>query len=76
MELLFYTRDLGYVTVDEFYFKDPTSNNFVLVNNDFCLLKLIEDLGNGDFLDLYVEHVVDEVEVVKDGVLQVIFVGQ
>lgn len=51
-----------------FYFKDPTSNNFVLVDNDFSLLKLIDDLGDGNFLDLYVEHVVDELEVVKDGV--------
>jgi len=68
MELLFYTRDLGYVTVGGFYFKDPTTNNFVLVDNDFSLLNLIKDLGDGDFLDLYVQHVVDEVEVIKDGV--------
>ncbi|KAG5598643.1 hypothetical protein H5410_030013 [Solanum commersonii] len=68
MELLFYTRDLGYVTVGGFYFKDPTTNNFVLVDNDFSLLNLIKDLGDGDLLDLYVQHVVDEVEVIKDGV--------
>ncbi|KAG5583075.1 hypothetical protein H5410_053702 [Solanum commersonii] len=68
MELLFYTRDLGYVTVGGFYFKDPTTNNFVLVDNDFSLLNLIKDLGDGDFLDLYVEYVVDEVEIIKDGV--------
>ncbi|KAG5603423.1 hypothetical protein H5410_034793 [Solanum commersonii] len=68
MELLFYTRDMGYVTVGGFYFKDPTTNNFVLVDNDFSLLNLIKDLGDGDFLDLYVEHVVDEVEIIKDGV--------
>ncbi|KAH0694146.1 hypothetical protein KY285_021243 [Solanum tuberosum] len=68
MELLFYTRDLGYVTVGGFYFKDPTTNNFVLVDNDFSLLNLIKDLGDSDFLDLYVQHVVDEVEVIKDGV--------
>ncbi|WMV16679.1 hypothetical protein MTR67_010064 [Solanum verrucosum] len=68
MELLFYTRDLRYVTVGGFYFKDPTSNNFVLVDNDFSLLNLIKDLGDGDFLDLYVRHVIDEVEIIKDGV--------
>ncbi|KAH0636523.1 hypothetical protein KY289_036438 [Solanum tuberosum] len=68
MELLFYTRDLGYVTVGGFYFKDPTTNNFVLVDNNFSLLNLIKDLGDGDFLDLYVQHVVDEIEVIKDGV--------
>ena len=49
MELLFYTRDLGYVIVDGFYFKDPTTNNFVLVDNDLNSLNLIQDLGNGDF---------------------------
>ena len=38
MELVFYTRDMGYVTVGGFYFKDPTTNNFVLVDNDFSLL--------------------------------------
>ncbi|KAK6790480.1 hypothetical protein RDI58_014280 [Solanum bulbocastanum] len=63
MELVFYTRD---VTADGLYFKDPTTNNFVLVDDDFSLLNLIKDLGDGDFLDLYVQHVVDEVEVVKD----------
>ncbi|KAG5589577.1 hypothetical protein H5410_040091 [Solanum commersonii] len=68
MKLLFITRDLGYVTVGGFYFKVPTTNNFVLVKNDFSLLNLIKDLGDGDFLDLYVEHVVDEVEIIKDGV--------
>ncbi|KAG5579914.1 hypothetical protein H5410_050541 [Solanum commersonii] len=68
MELLFYTRDLGYVTVGGFDFKDPTTNNFVLVDNDFSLLNLIKDLGDGDFLDLYVQHVIDEVEIIKDGV--------
>ncbi|KAG5629528.1 hypothetical protein H5410_001245 [Solanum commersonii] len=47
VELLFYTRDLGY---------------------DLSLLNLIKDLGDGDFLDLYVQHVVDEVKIVKDGV--------
>ena len=52
----------------EFYLKNPTSNNFDLVDNDFSLLKLIEDLGDDNFLDLYVEHVVDKLEVVKDKV--------
>ncbi|KAG5606486.1 hypothetical protein H5410_027978 [Solanum commersonii] len=37
-------------------------------DNDFSLLNLIKDLGDGDFLDLYVQHVVDKVEVIKDGV--------
>ncbi|KAK6802805.1 hypothetical protein RDI58_000588 [Solanum bulbocastanum] len=35
---------------------------------DFSLLNLIKDLGDGGFLDLYVQHVMDEVKIVKDGV--------
>ncbi|KAG5579557.1 hypothetical protein H5410_050184 [Solanum commersonii] len=58
----------GYVTVCGFYFKYLTTNNFVLVDNDFSLLNLTKNLGDGDFLDLYVQHVVDEVDVVKNGV--------
>ncbi|KAH0638709.1 hypothetical protein KY285_035295 [Solanum tuberosum] len=59
---------LTYIGESEVEYVDPTTNNFVLVDNDFSLLNLIKDLGDGDFLDLYVQHVVDEVEVIKDGV--------
>ncbi|KAH0675270.1 hypothetical protein KY285_023071 [Solanum tuberosum] len=59
---------LTYIGESEVEYVDPTTNNFVLVDNDFSFLNLIKDLGDGDFLDLYVQHVVDEVEVIKDGV--------
>ncbi|KAH0635985.1 hypothetical protein KY290_036386 [Solanum tuberosum] len=59
---------LTYIGKSEVDYVDPTTNNFVLVDNDFSLLKLIKDLGDGDFLDLYIQHVVDEVEIIKDGV--------
>ncbi|KAH0700984.1 hypothetical protein KY284_015199 [Solanum tuberosum] len=59
---------LTYIGESEVEYVDPTTNNFVLVDNDFSLLNLIKDLGDGDFLDLYVQHVIDEVEIIKDGV--------
>ncbi|KAK4710316.1 hypothetical protein R3W88_004829 [Solanum pinnatisectum] len=59
---------LTYIGESKVKYVDPTTNNFVVVDNDFNLLNLIKDLGDGDFLDLYVQHVVDEVEVVKNGV--------
>ncbi|KAH0637977.1 hypothetical protein KY290_036698 [Solanum tuberosum] len=59
---------LTYIEESEVEFVDSTTNNFILVDNDFSLLNLIKDLGDGDFLDLYVQHVVDEVVIVKDGV--------
>ncbi|KAH0711451.1 hypothetical protein KY289_007410 [Solanum tuberosum] len=64
IELLFYTKQLGYITVGGFCVKDPTKNDFIEVETDFTLLNLIKDLKDGDFLDLYVKHVVDDVEVV------------
>ncbi|KAK4730565.1 hypothetical protein R3W88_023553 [Solanum pinnatisectum] len=38
--------------------------DFIEVETDFTLLNLIKDVQDGDFLDLYVKHVVDDVEVV------------
>ncbi|KAM3355735.1 hypothetical protein P3S68_022448 [Capsicum galapagoense] len=67
-KLLYYTKEFGYMTVGGFYFKDPKKKVFIEVENDLTLVSLFEDLEDGDFLDLYVNHVVDEVEVVEDGV--------
>ncbi|KAM3290891.1 hypothetical protein P3S67_019180 [Capsicum chacoense] len=67
-ELLYYTKEFGYMTVGGFYFKDPKKKVFIEVENDLTSVSLVEDLEDGDFLDLYVNHVVDEVEVVEDRV--------
>ncbi|PHT86401.1 hypothetical protein T459_08507 [Capsicum annuum] len=56
------------MTIGGFYFKDPKKEVFVEVENDLTLVSLVEDLEDEDFLDLYVNHVVDEVEVLEDGV--------
>ena len=39
------------------------------MDTDFTLVNLIKDLKGGDFLDIYVKHVVDDVEVVTTGLL-------
>ncbi|PHT38441.1 hypothetical protein CQW23_22014 [Capsicum baccatum] len=67
-ELLYYTKEFGYVTVGGLYCKDPIKKVFIKVENDLTLVSLVEDLKYGDFLDLYVNHVVDKLEVVEDGV--------
>ncbi|KAH0636448.1 hypothetical protein KY290_036886 [Solanum tuberosum] len=69
IELLYYTKQFGYITVGGFCFKDPTKNDFIEVDIDLSLLNLVKDLKDGDFLDLYVKYVVDEVEVVTTGSL-------
>ena len=43
IELLFYTKQLGYITVGGLYFKDPTKIGFFEVDTDFTLLNLIKD---------------------------------
>ena len=69
IELLFYTKQLGYITVGEFCVKDPTKNGFIEVGTNFTSVNLIKDLKDGDFLDIYVKHLVDDVEVVTIGFL-------
>ncbi|TMW80196.1 hypothetical protein EJD97_022949, partial [Solanum chilense] len=68
-DLLFYTKQLGYITVGGFVLKTPTKNGFIEVHTDFILVNVIKDLKDGDFLDLYVKHVVDDVEVVTTDLL-------
>ncbi|KAM3303499.1 hypothetical protein P3S67_014529 [Capsicum chacoense] len=67
-KLIYYTKEFGYMTVGGFYFKNPKKKVFIEVENDLTLVSLVEDLKDRDFLDLYVNHVVDELEVVEDGV--------
>ena len=52
-----------------FSVEDLTKNEFIEVDTDLSLLNLIKGLNDGDFLDLYVKHVVDDVEVVTTGLL-------
>ena len=60
---------MGYITVGEFCVKNPTKIGFIEVDTDFTLVNLIKDLKDGDFLDIYVKHVVDDLEVVTTGLL-------
>ncbi|TMW81277.1 hypothetical protein EJD97_010725, partial [Solanum chilense] len=69
IELLFYTKQLGYIIIGGFCVKDPTKNDLIEVDTDFTLLNHIKDLKDGHFLDLNVKHVVNDVEVVTTGLL-------
>ncbi|XP_070038007.1 uncharacterized protein [Nicotiana tomentosiformis] len=65
MELLYYTKTLGYPTVEGFYYRTSKSDEFFKVESDSHLLDNVKDLVHYDFLDLYVLHVVNEPEVVE-----------
>ncbi|MCD7447807.1 hypothetical protein HAX54_035284 [Datura stramonium] len=67
-ELFFYSKDLGYLTVGGFYDKDSKTNDLLPVESDAHLFKIVKDMKNGEFLDLYVVHVVNEAEVVEEDV--------
>ena len=58
-----------YIVVGGLCVKDPTKNGFIEVDTDLTLVNLIKDLKDGDFLDIYVKHMVDDVEVVTTGLL-------
>ncbi|MCD7450517.1 hypothetical protein HAX54_006809 [Datura stramonium] len=67
-ELLFYSKDLEYLTVGGFYNKDSKTNDLLPVEFDAHLFEIVKDMKNGEFLDLYVVHMVNEAEVVEEEV--------
>ncbi|OIT20509.1 hypothetical protein A4A49_65716, partial [Nicotiana attenuata] len=69
VELCSYTKDLGYVSVGGLFHFDSKSSKFVRLNSDSQLLELISDLKNGDILDIYVQHEIDNPEVADVGLV-------
>ncbi|MCD7447408.1 hypothetical protein HAX54_028480, partial [Datura stramonium] len=67
-ELLFYSKNLGYLTMGGFYYKDSKTNDLLPVESDAHLFKIVKYMKNGEFLNLYVVHVVNEAEVVEEDV--------
>ncbi|KAF3674713.1 hypothetical protein FXO37_06253 [Capsicum annuum] len=67
LELLFYTKELGYETVRGFYYQDAVTKQFNLVKSDRHLLELVKDLKYEDFIDSYVYHILDEPILDPDG---------
>jgi len=60
LELLYYTKELGYETVGGFYAKDLLSKQWVLITSDQHLLHLIKDLKHEDTFEVFFCHVLDE----------------
>nr|XP_033511534.1 uncharacterized protein LOC117276287 [Nicotiana tomentosiformis]XP_033511535.1 uncharacterized protein LOC117276287 [Nicotiana tomentosiformis]XP_033511536.1 uncharacterized protein LOC117276287 [Nicotiana tomentosiformis]XP_033511537.1 uncharacterized protein LOC117276287 [Nicotiana tomentosiformis] len=68
-ELLSYTKEtpeMRYNSVGEFFVQCPKTQKFFPIENDYQLLKLIKDQKDGDTFDIYVSHVIDNLEVVED----------
>ena len=60
LELLYYTKELGYETVGGFYVKDLSKKKWILITTDQHLLHLIKDLKHEDTFEVYVCHVLDK----------------
>ncbi|KAM3376881.1 hypothetical protein P3S68_009294 [Capsicum galapagoense] len=67
LELLFYTKELGYEAVRGFYYQDAVTNQFKLVKGDKHLYELVKDLKHEDSIDFYVYHILDEPILDPDG---------
>ncbi|KAF3646666.1 hypothetical protein FXO38_19048 [Capsicum annuum] len=64
---LFYTKDLGYSKVKGFYCQHIDGGGLVQITFDGQLLEFVKELKDGDELDVYVFHVIDEdVDIVKN----------
>nr|XP_016436343.1 PREDICTED: uncharacterized protein LOC107762494 [Nicotiana tabacum] len=57
VELINYSKDMGYETVGGFYVFNSNSNGFVLLENDNQILNIVSQLKHGAFLDLFISHV-------------------
>ncbi|KAG5616394.1 hypothetical protein H5410_016218 [Solanum commersonii] len=60
VDLLSYTKDLGYTNVKGFYCED--NNESIQVTYDIQLLEFVKGLIDGDELHVYVVHEIDELE--------------
>ncbi|KAF3672871.1 hypothetical protein FXO37_07285 [Capsicum annuum] len=63
-ELRDYIRKLGYSTTCTFSIKPPNSGILVDVDNDMDIFEMMCSLENGDEVDVFVKHLVDEPIVV------------
>ncbi|WMV19994.1 hypothetical protein MTR67_013379 [Solanum verrucosum] len=60
VDLLSYTKNLGYTNVKGFYCED--NNELVQVTSDIQLLEFVKYLIDGDEFHVYVVHEIDELE--------------
>ncbi|MCD7461515.1 hypothetical protein HAX54_046308 [Datura stramonium] len=68
MEFNCYARELGYSIVEGYYFQETETQQFKLLRNDSQLLGLLVTYENGDFLDIFIKHVVDDSALMKNRV--------
>ncbi|KAM3357778.1 hypothetical protein P3S68_020709 [Capsicum galapagoense] len=67
VEFLFYTKDLGYSKVKGFNCQHIDGGGLVQITSDSQLLEFVKELKNGDELEVYVFHDIDEdLEVVEN----------
>ncbi|KAM3265917.1 hypothetical protein P3L10_002911 [Capsicum annuum] len=67
VEFLFYTKDLGYSKVKGFYCQHIDNGGLVQITSNSQLLEFVKELKNGDELEVYVFHDIDEdLEVVEN----------
>ena len=59
-KLLYYTKELGYETIGDFYVKDLLNKKWILIATDQHLIHLIKDLKHEDTFEVYVCHVLDK----------------
>ncbi|KAH0661317.1 hypothetical protein KY284_026248 [Solanum tuberosum] len=67
LELLYYTKELGYEIVGGFYVKDLLNKQFVLITYDQHLLHLIKNLKYEDTFKVFVYRVLDEPSLDTNG---------
>ncbi|KAI5421780.1 hypothetical protein KIW84_045278 [Lathyrus oleraceus] len=76
MEIFKVTKSLGYVRVKFMWYHDSKfslEHGRIPINNDKDILKFREDMKGYDYVNIYVEHIVDELNVViEDGVREYI----
>ncbi|OIT07969.1 hypothetical protein A4A49_11048 [Nicotiana attenuata] len=59
---------MHYNSVGGFFVQCPKTQKFFPIENDYQLLNLIKDPKDGDLFDVYVSHVIDNLEVVEEDV--------
>ncbi|KAG5585837.1 hypothetical protein H5410_046271 [Solanum commersonii] len=68
-ELRDYIKDLGYTTTCTFRIKPPDSGILKDIDNDMDILDLCCSLEDGDIVEIYVKHLIDEAVVDPDLIL-------
>ncbi|KAK4370412.1 hypothetical protein RND71_009887 [Anisodus tanguticus] len=69
LKLLYYTRELGYLYVDGFYYQDVITKKFHVLKSDQHLLNQIKDLKYEDIYEVFVLHSLDHDLIDPEGLV-------